>query len=274
MAWYDVFDEETDDWYNSDDDGWGITYDTSFEDPWYDDYGDSLDASFDAGDTSWYEDLGSYSSDPISDRWDTGFGGQANEYTGIGSTLGGIGSTLGKYTGSGSFLGGLLGGDDGSIGGKDVMGYLGAGYGAYMKGRENDRYNEMMQPMTNLYKAQAADVQRRRDNRDSNLAGEYSEWEGLMQPQWDRRDQRADNLRQAQGQTQSSTSAWNRAASEQARDATKLAARRAMSKDYDTRTGMLGGQLSGMNPAVQAPGYIGRQENPYLQMLGQSTFFG
>lgn len=173
-----------------------------------------------------------------------------------------------SFGGAGSLLGGLLGGNDGRFGSSDLMGYLGKGIDTYMGKRENDRYNEMMQPMTDLYRAQAADVQNRRDNRDANLAGEYSEWEGLMQPQWDRRDQIADNLRQAQGQTQSSTSAWNRAASEQARDATKLASRRAMSKDYDTRTGILGGQLSALNPLGQK-GYLERQENPWLGMLTQ-----
>jgi hypothetical protein len=266
MAWYDIFDDDE----YGDDDGWGITYDTGWDDSgeWYDEYSDGLDAAYDAGDASWYDDLGTPYSGPMTDRWDTGFGGQANPYTGIGSTLGDLGSSIGKYTGSGSFLGGLFGGKDGSIGGSDLMGYLGTGIDTYMGKRENDRYNEMMQPMTDLYKAQAADVQNRRDNRDANLAAEYSEWEGLMQPQWDRRDQRADNLRQAQGQTQSSTSAWNRAASEQARDATKLASRRAMEKDYETRTGMLGGQLSALNPLGQK-GYLERQENPWLGMVSQ-----
>ena len=265
MAWYDIFDEETDDWYDSDDDGWGITYDTGWDDSgeWYDEYGDGLDAAYDAGDASWYDDLGTPYSGPITDRWDTGFGGQANPYTGIGSTLGDLGSSIGKYTGSGSFLGGLFGGDDGSIGGRDLM-RLGGLAGSYLKDRDNKRYNEMMQPLTDLYKSQAADVAKRRANREANIASEYGTAVGLMQPGWDRRDQRADNLRQAQGKTQSSSAAWDRAANEQARDNTRLGMQQSIANRYDERTGVLGGQLRGMNPWNEKYGQA--QQNPYLNM--------
>lgn len=270
MAWYDVFDEETDDWYDSDDDGWGITYDTSFEDPWYDAYGDTLDAAYDAGDESWYNDLGSVYEGPMENRWDTGWGGQANKWTGIGSTLGDLGNTLSRYTGSGSLLGGLLGGTDGSLSGSDLAGYGRNLFDAYMGKRDNDRYNEMMQPLTNLYRDQAADVRQRRANRDANLAGEYSEWEGMMQPQWDRRDQRAENLRQKQGVFQSSSAAWDRAANEQARDATKLASRRKMAQDYDAQTAALGGVLPSYAQHLTSDRFLERQENPWLGMLSSS----
>jgi len=245
MAWYDVFDEETDDWYDSDDDGWGITYDTSFEDPWYDEYGDSLDAAFDSGDESWYEDLGDPYTGPITNRWDTGFGGQANKYTGIGSALGG-----------------LFGGKDAAITGKDMMRFAGGLGSAYLQDRDNDRYNEMMQPLTDLYKAQAADVAKRRANRDANIASEYDATIGLFQPYWDRRDQQADNQRFKQGKYQSSSAAWDRAANEQTRDATRLSTQQQIANAYDERTAALGGQLRGLNPWNEKYGEA--QENPYL----------
>jgi hypothetical protein len=291
MAWYDVFDESSDNWYGGDDDGWSFDSpdeDWSAEflasDDWsaptslgsfyeYDNDWASTYDPYEATD-SWYDNLGDTYSGGVEDRWDTSFGGQANNWTGVGTLLGNLKSGAGSYTKKGSMLGGLLGGKDGVFGGKDIMSLLGSGYGAYMKDRDNDRYNEMMQPMTDLYKAQAADVQSRRDNRDSNLASEYNTWAGMMQPGWDRRDQRAANLAQSQGMTQSSSNAWDKAASEQRRDLTKGYQQQQLANAYDQRTGMLGGQLSGLNPAVQSPGYLGRQENPYLQMLGQSVFFG
>ena len=272
MAWYDVFGDDDgydDDMYFDEADyassgGAGNVWGSGENDYFYDtSYDDSNDMYFDEADFLASGGAGNYYGE---DSYNIGKDdGYFWDDWGTGSNFLGKGN---KYTGVGSALGGLFGGKDGSLSGSDLMGYLGTGVDAYMGKRENDRYNEMQKPMTDLYKAQAADVQNRRDNRDANLAAEYSEWEGLMQPQWDRRDQRADNLRQAQGQTQSSTSAWNRAANEQARDATKLASRRAMSKDYDTRTGMLGGQLSALNPLGQK-GYLERQENPWLSMLTQ-----
>jgi len=291
-----------DNWFDDDDydDGWGIQEDSNFwnEDPsydtwyqdsdwgdeswdavddsWYDNLGstdDWTDVYGDNLDDSWYNNLGTVSGSDVGNRWDTSFGGQANKWTGVGTLLGNLKSGNSSYTNKGSLLGGLFGGKDGVLGGQDIMSLLGSGYGAYMKGRDNDRYNEMMQPMTDLYKAQAADVQSRRDNRDANLASEYNTWEGMMRPDWDRRDQKAANLAQAQGVTQSSSNAWDKAASEQRRDLTKGYQQQQLANAYDQRTGMLGGQLSGMNPLGQ-PDYLGRQENPYLQMLGQSTFFG
>ena len=245
MAWYDVF---GDDEYG-DDDGWGITYDTGWDDSgeWYDEYGDGLDAAYDAGDASWYDNLGTPYSGPITDRWDTGLLGQANKYTGIGSALGG-----------------LFGGTSGGISGKDLMGYVGSGLSAYNQSRDNDRYNEMMQPMTDLYKAQAADVANRRANRDTNISNEYDTAMGLYQPGWDRRDQQADNQAFKQGRLQSSAFAWDKAANEQRRDATKLATKQDIENRYDTRTGVLGGQLSGMNPWSEEYGQ--RQQNPYINM--------
>ena len=261
MAWYDVGEWGVWDSFGGGDDFGG--YDSQDE---YDFY-ETDNGEFDQ---SWLENnmLGGRSIDDYTSEYDD------SSWFSEPSWVSKADNVPNKYTGAGSILGGLFGGKDGSLSGSDLMGYASKGIDAYMGKRENDRYNEMMQPMTDLYRAQAADVQNRRDNRDANLAGEYSEWEGLMQPSWDRRDQRADNLRQAQGQTQSSTSAWNRAASEQSRDATKLAARRAMSKDYDTRTGTLGGQLSALNPLMSEQkgirdNYISRQEDPWLGMLTQ-----
>jgi len=180
----------------------------------------------------------------------------------------GLGNTLSRYTGSGSLLGGLLGGTNGSIGGSDIMKLVGGLGGAYLQDRSNDRYNEMMQPMTDLYKAQAADVAQRRANRDVNLANEYAQWEGMMQPGWDRRDQRAENLRYKQGQTQSSSSAWDRAANEQFRDLTKLQSKQQIANAYDERTGILGGQLR--NPWTEEYGQ--RQQNPYLNTAYRGLF--
>jgi len=187
----------------------------------------------------------------------------------------GLGNTLGRYTGTGSFLGGLLGGDKGSLGGSDLAGYGRNAFDAYMGKRDNDRYNEMMQPMTDLYRDQAADVRNRRANRDTNLASEWEIASGLMQPGRDRMDQRADNLRQHQGKTQSSSGAWDKAANLQTRELTDLASRQQLADAYDKRTGTLGGQLSGYNPMLDGEGkintgYLDRQENPYLGMLSSS----
>jgi len=173
-------------------------------------------------------------------------------------------SVLGSYGSAGSFLGGLLGGKDGSIDGRDLMGIAGGLGGSYLKDRDNKRYNEMMQPLTDLYKAQAADVAKRRANRDANIAREYDTAINRYQPDWDRRDQIADNLRQAQGTYQSSSAAWDRAANEQRRDATKLATEQSIANRYDERTGLLGGQLRGLNPWNEKYGQA--QQNPYLNM--------
>jgi len=253
MAWYDVFDSEDDNYTG--DDGWGITYDGfddneyydttdlgywNDSDPWADSYSDQLDADYAAGDTSWYDNLGSEK---------LGLGGQFN-------------NALNKYAGKGTFAGGLLGGKDGSVTGQDLGTYLGAGIGAYRQDKANDRYNEMMQPMTDLYKSQAADVAQRRANRGTNIASEFDTAMGMMQPSWDRADQRDANLAQHQGVTQSSANAWNKAASEQRRDLTKLYTQQQIEKSYDDRTGVLGGQLS--NPWNKEYGQ--RQQNPYLNM--------
>jgi len=276
MAWYDIFDEETDDWYDSADDGWGITYDAFDDDSsmysaddigYYDDYDDSVwSTDYDYQDDSWYDNLGTVSElGEVSDRWDTSFGGQANNWTGIGTVLGNLKrGNISPYTNKGSLLGGLLGGKDGVLGGDDLVGLLGGGLSAWQQSKANDRYNEMMQPLTDLYKAQAADVRQRRANRDANIAGEYDTWESMMQPGWDRRDQKAENLRHKQGKLQSSSAAWDRAANEQFRDLTKTQARQNIANLYDERTGMLGGQLSGLNPWDKEYGQ--RQQNPYINM--------
>jgi len=269
MAWYDVFDNTTEDWYASDDDGWGIT-DGAFNDneyyeaedlgywnnsdPWADSYSDQLDADYAAGDTSWYDNL---------DSEKLGLGGQIN-------------NALNKYAGKGSFVGGLLGGNKGSLNGSDLVGYGRNAFDAYMGKRDNDRYNEMMQPMTDLYKDQAADVRNRRANRDTNLASEWEIASGMMQPGRDRMDQRAANLAQHQGVTQSSSNAWNKAANLQTRELTDLASRQQLADAYDKRTGALGGQLSGYNPMLDVEGkintgYLDRQENPWLGMLSSSV---
>ncbi len=285
MEWYDYFDEDD---YNSSG-GAGVYYG---DDAWADDdFGGSWDDWGGYDDTTYDSSPNTYGDDGFDDGGYIDISGFTNDadyqspylspqqqavnwedatvgdYYKTGGVLGGLGGLLSQYGGKGTTMGSLLGGKDGSIGGKDIMGYLSKGYDAYLGKRENDRYNEMMQPMTDLYKAQAADVQRRRDNRDANLASEYAAWQGMMQPGWDRRDQRAENLRQKQGKTQSSSAAWDRAANEQRRDLTKSYQQQQIANAYDKRTGMLGGQLSALNPLRQA-GYLERQENPWLSLLG------
>jgi hypothetical protein len=195
---------------------------------------------------------------------------------GVGGSSGGLGGLLdqgsgllNKYAGKGTFAGGLLGGDKGRLDGSDIAGYGRNLFDAYMGKRDNDRYNEMMQPMTDLYRDQAADVRNRRANRDTNLASEWEIASGLMQPGRERMDQRAANLAQHQGVTQSSSNAWNKAANLQTRELTDLVSRQKIADAYDIRTGTLGGQLSGYNPAT-TKGYLERQENPYLGMLSSS----
>ena len=164
-------------------------------------------------------------------------------------------------------MGGLLGGSDGQVGSNDLWG-LGRGLvSAYMGDRQNKRYNEAMSPLFDLYKDQAADVAQRRANRDSNLANEWETNLALMQPGRDRRDQKAANLAQSQGVTQSSSNAWNKAENEQRREATDLYTRQKLANLYDTRTGMLGGQLSASGQQFTSPDYLTRQENPYLNWL-------
>ena len=260
-----------DNWFDDDDydDGWGIQEDDNFwgddtsDDGWYanNDAGWG-DESRDAVDDSWYDNLGDTYSGDISDRWDTSFGGQANDWTGVGTILGNLKSGNTSYTNKGSFLGGLFGGKDGVLGGKDLMQLGGGLAGSWLQDRDNKRYNEMQQPLTDLYKAQAADVAKRRANRDANIASEYDSAIGMMQPDWDRRVQRAANLAQAQGVTQSSSNAWNQAANEQRRDNTKLATQQSIANRYDERTGVLGGQLRGLNPWSEQYGQA--QQNPYL----------
>lgn len=171
----------------------------------------------------------------------------------------------------GGFLGNLFGGKDGKVTGKDMVGYGKGLLGAYMSKRDSDKYNQMMQPLADLYKAQAADVASRRANRDANIQAEYDAWLTGQNPYWDRRDQKAENLRHKQGKLQSSSAAWDRAATEQFRDATRAKQRLNIANAYDTRTGLLGGQLYGMNPAKD-PNYIAKQENPYLQFAANSIF--
>ena len=79
-----------------------------------------------------------------------------------------------------------------------------------------------------------------------------------------RADQRRANLAQKWGKTDASSTAWDRAANEQFRDLTKTQARQNIANLYDERTGMLGGQLSGLNPWDKEYGQ--RQQNPYINM--------
>lgn len=226
-------------------------YDTSYDDS-NDMYFDEADFLASGGAGNYYgEDSYNIGKDDgyFWDGWGTGsnFLGKGNKYTGVGSALGG-----------------LFGGKDGSLSGSDLMGYVGSGLSAYNQSRDNDRYNEMQKPLTDLYKAQAADVANRRANRDTNISNEYATAIGLYQPGWDRRDQQADNQAFNQGRLQSSAFAWDKAANEQRRDATKLDTRQGIENRYDERTGVLGGQLSGMNPWNEEYGQ--RQQNPYINM--------
>jgi hypothetical protein len=262
IDWDMYFDE--DDYYSSGgsnnmwmDDTWNTDDDTYQDWGYADDYYWDATPEADNAD-AFYENYVR----EIPDRWDTSFGGQANKYTGVGTLLGNLKSGAGEYTKKGSFLGGLLGGKDGVLGGKDLMQLGGGLAGSWLQDRDNKRYNEMQQPLTDLYKAQAADVAKRRANRDANIASEYDSAIGMMQPDWDRRDQRAANLAQAQGVTQSSSNAWNQAANEQRRDNTKLATQQSIANRYDERTGVLGGQLRGLNPWSEQYGQA--QQNPYL----------
>jgi len=271
---------------------------------WADDYGDSLDAAFDSGDTSWWDDASTnYWDDGFSDPWEDGYmyNLQQDEWydpyeddynpeeasTNLGySNTDFWGNIIDPWTGTTSSTGGMLG-TLGNIGANlfgsvkqpggprtfkssDAWGLGRNLLDAYMGKRENDRYNELMQPITDLYKAQAEDVKQRRANREPNIQAEYDTWLTGQQPYWDRRDQKAENLRQKQGKIQSSSAAWDRAANEQFRDITKAKQRQRIADAYDVRTGMLGGQLSGLSP-LQQKGYLERQENPWLGMFSQAV---
>ena len=249
IDWDMYFDE--DDYTSSG--GANNTYDEFAEFDDYDyDYGDLSrnDSDYISPYESPYQQASGYEDASLGDYYNTG------GLIGAGSSL------LNKYSGKGTLAGGLLGGADGRLSGQDLGTYLGAGIGAYRQDKANDRYNEMMQPMTDLYKSQAADVAQRRANRGTNIASEFDIAMGMMQPSWDRADQKDANLAQHQGVTQSSANAWNKAASEQRRDLTKLYTQQQIEKSYDDRTGVLGGQLS--NPWTKEYGQ--RQQNPYLNM--------